>query len=302
MTAKPMHVPGYEHGFRPGFSCQSQLISLIEDISHALDNQLQTDLIMLDFSKAFDTVAHKRLMAKLHHYRVDHQVCAWIQSWLTQRTQTVVVDGISSLPVHVLLGVPQGTVLGPLMFLLYINDIATGISSPLRLFADDCLLYRTINSVEDSFILQTDLELLSQWATVWQMKFNVSKCIVICCTRSHTPVQYGYRLNNITLSTDNQHTYLGILLHKSLSWSGHIASIVSKASQIFNFLRRNLSKCSSTVKASSYLALVRPIMEYAASVWDPYHHNDIFALEKVQRRAARWVMNDLAGIVVCPVC
>ena len=99
---------------------------------------------MLDFSKAFDTVAHKRLMAKLHHYRVDHQVCAWIQSWLTQRTQTVVVDGISSPPVHVLSGVPQGTVLGPLMFLLYINDIATGISSPLRLFADDCLLYRTL--------------------------------------------------------------------------------------------------------------------------------------------------------------
>ena len=122
-------------------------------------------------------------------------MCAWIQSWLTQRTQTVVVDGISSPPVHVLSGVPQGTVLGPLMFLLYINDIATGISSPLRLFADDCLLYRTINSVEDSFILQTDLELLSQWATVWQMKFNVSKCIVIRCTRSHTPVQYGYRLN-----------------------------------------------------------------------------------------------------------
>ena len=282
----------HAYGFRPGFSCQTQLISLIEDISHALDNQLQTDLIMLDFSKAFDTVAHKCLMAKLHHYRVDHQVCAWIQSWLTQRTQTVVVDGISSPPVHVLSGVPQGTVLGPLMFLLYINDIATGISSPLRLFADDCLLYRTINSVEDSFILQTDLELLSQWATVWQMKFNVSKCIVIRCTRSHTPVQYGYRLNNITLSTDNQHTYLGILLHKSLSWSGHIASIASKASQIFNFLRRNLSKCSSTVKASSYLALVRPIMEYAASVWDPYHHNDILALEKVQRRAARWVMND----------
>ena len=121
---------------------------------------------------------------------------------------------------------------------------------------------------------------------------DVSKCIVIRCTRSHTPVQYGYRLNNITLSTDNQHTYLGILLHKSLSWSGHIVSIASKASQIFNFLRRNLSKCSSTVKASSYLALVRPIMEYAASVWDPYHHNDILALEKVQRRAARWVMND----------
>ena len=117
---------------------------------------------MLDFSKPFDTVPHKRLMAKLHHYRVDHQVCAWIQSWLTQRTQAVVVDGISSPPVHVLSGVPQGTVLGPLMFLLYINDIAIGIPSPLHLFADDCLLYRTINSIEDSLILQKDLDLLSQ--------------------------------------------------------------------------------------------------------------------------------------------
>ena len=146
------------------------------------------------------------------------------------------------------------------MFLLYINDIATGISSPLRLFADDCLLYRSINSTEDSLILQKDLELLSQWATVWQMKFNVSKCTVIRCTRSPTPVQFGYKLNNITLSANNQHAYLSILLHKSLSWSGHLASVASKASQIFNFLRRNLSKCSSTVKASSYLTLVRPIM------------------------------------------
>ena len=102
----------------------------------------------------------------------------------------MVVDGASSQPVSVLSGIPQGTVLGPLMFLLYVNNIAAGISSSLRLFADNCLLYRTIKSTEDSTILQKDLEMLSQWATVWQMKFNVSKCIVICCTRSLTPVQY----------------------------------------------------------------------------------------------------------------
>ena len=197
-----------QHGFRSGFSCQTQLISLIEDVSHALDNQLQTDLILLDFSKAFDTVSHKCLLAKLHHYRIHHQVCAWIQSWLTQRTQSVVVDGVSSSP------------------------ITTGISSPLRLFADDCLLYRTIKSIEDSFILQKDLELLTQWATVWQMKFNISKCIVIHCTRSLTPFQYDYKLNDITLSTNKQHPYLGILLHKVLSWSGHITNIANKASRI----------------------------------------------------------------------
>ena len=97
-----------QHGFRPGVSCQTQLISLMEDVSYALDNQLQTDLILLDFSKAFDTVPHKRLLAKLQHYKIDHHVWAWIQSWLTQRSQSVVVDGASSQPASVLSGVPRG--------------------------------------------------------------------------------------------------------------------------------------------------------------------------------------------------
>ena len=121
---------------------------------------------------------------------------------------------------------------------------------------------------------------------------------LICCTRSLTSVQYDYKLSNITLT---QHPYLSIPLHKAFSWSGHIriTNIASKASEIFNFSRRNLSKCSSTVKASSYLTLIRPIMEYAASVWDPHHHNDMQVLEKVQRRAARWV---IAGTVVCLLC
>ena len=171
-----------QHGFRSGFSCQTQLISLIEDVSYAMDNQLQTDLILLDFSKAFDTV-------KLQHYKIDHLVWSWIESWLTQHNQSVVVDGTSSQPVPVLSGVPQGTVLAPLMFLLYINDIVAGISSSLCLFGDDCLLYRTIKSIEDSIILQRDIKLLSQWATVWQMNFNISKCIVISCTKSLTPFQ-----------------------------------------------------------------------------------------------------------------
>ena len=145
-----------QHGFRPGFSCQTQLISLIDDVSYAMDNQLQTDLILLDFSKAFDTVPHRCLLAKLQHYKIDHLVWSWIESWLTQHTQSVVVDDTSSQPVPVLSGVPQGTVLGPLIFLLYINDIVAGISSSLRLFGDDCLLYRTIKSIEDSIILQRD--------------------------------------------------------------------------------------------------------------------------------------------------
>ena len=128
-----------QHGFRSGFSCQTQLISLIDDITYAMDNHYQTDLILLDFSKAFDTVPHRRLLAKLQYYKIDNLVWKWIQSWLTERSQSMVIDGISSKSVSVLSGVPQGTVLGPLMFLLYINDITDRVSSTLRLFADDCL-------------------------------------------------------------------------------------------------------------------------------------------------------------------
>ena len=107
-----------------------------------MDNHYQTDLILLDFSKAFDTVSHRCLLAKLQYYKIDNLVWKWIQSWLTEGSQFVVIDGASSKPVSVLSGVPQGTVLGPLMFLLYINDITDRVSSTLRLFADDCLLYQ----------------------------------------------------------------------------------------------------------------------------------------------------------------
>ena len=247
---------------------------------------------LLDFSKAFDTVPHGRLLAKLQYYKINNFVWKWIQSWLTQRTQSVVVDGASSKPTSVLSGVLQGTVLGPLMFLLYINDITDKVSSTLCLFADDCILYRKIKSPENSISLQKDLDLLSHWASTWKINLNTFKCVVLRCSRSSMPILYNYRLNDHILDIREEHPYLGIILHKSLSWSSHISKISTKASQTFNFLRRNLSKYSPPIKASAYLTLVHPIMEYAAVAWDPYQQNNINALEKIQRRAARWVMND----------
>ena len=137
-----------QHGFRANHSCTTQLIAFIEDVSHALDHQKQVDIILLDFSKAFDTVPHQRLLSKLKHYGITNEIYNWIKTWLTQRTQRVVLDGEVSDQASVLSGVPQGTVLDPLMFLLYINDISKHINSPLRLFADDCLLYRVISCIK----------------------------------------------------------------------------------------------------------------------------------------------------------
>ena len=165
-----------QHGFRSQHSCVTQLIALVEDLLFAMNHQKQIDVILLDFSKAFDSVPHQRLLKKLQHYGINNNIYNWIETWLTQRSQRVVLNGISSPPVSVQSGVPQGTVLGPLMFLLYINDISNNIQSPLRLFADDSLLYRVINTEQDTLQLQQDLDLLSDWAETWQLKFNVNKC------------------------------------------------------------------------------------------------------------------------------
>ena len=276
-----------QHGFRSNNSCVTQLITLTKDISSALDHQKQIDIILLDLSKAFATVPHERLLTKLRYYRINDSTYNWIQTWLTRHSQCVVLDSESSSPVPVLSGVPQGTVLGPLTFLLYINDITKGINSALRLFADDCLLYRVINSVEDTSKFREDLDRLSEWENTWQLKSNVSKCAVIRCTRSLIPLTHDYILNNQTLNISDQHTYLEVIIHKSLSWSPHISNIVTKASRTLYFLKRNLNKCSSQVKESAYLTMVRPQLEYASDVWDPHQVGDIMKLEKVQRRAAR---------------
>ena len=153
----------FQYGFRSGHSCQAQLISIVEEIQYALDHHHHVDLIMLDFCKAFDTVAHHRLLNKLKFYGIKGKVYDWLSIWLTQRSQRVVLDNSSSNYVQVESGVPQGTVLGPIMFLLYINDITVGISSSLRLFADDCVLYRIIKSNHDHNYLQSDLNVIYAW-------------------------------------------------------------------------------------------------------------------------------------------
>ena len=149
---------------------------------------------MLDFfSKAFDTVAHNKLLLKLEHLGIQSNTYSWIQTWLTKK---VVVEGETSNSLKVLSGVPQGTVLGPLMFLLYINDISAGINSSIRLFADDCVLYRVIKSTEDHEHLQQDLNTLVKWTEQWQMILNPAKCVTLNCTRSLSPSVAAYFINN----------------------------------------------------------------------------------------------------------
>ena len=151
-----------QHGFRGGHSCESQLLLTLQDLMCWRDRKVQVDLAVLDFAKAFDTVPHESLLGKLNHYGVNNNIHSWIRAFLTHRSQEVVVDGCKSERVSVDSGVPQGTVMGPLLFLLHINDLPQNVQSTVRLFADDCLLYRPIRSMEDAVIFQNDLTALEK--------------------------------------------------------------------------------------------------------------------------------------------
>ena len=151
-----------QFGFRKGRSCETQLLITVQDLAQGLRDKQQIDAVILDFSKAFDKVSHRHLLLKLEHYGVRGPTLSWIGDFLTNRTQRVMIEGTLSEAATVTSGVPQGSVLGPLLFLCYINDLPACVSSHIRLFADDCLLYRTINAQHDTVILQEDLNILQQ--------------------------------------------------------------------------------------------------------------------------------------------
>ena len=175
-----------QHGFRSGHSCETQLITTTNDIMKTFDKKEQTDLAILDFSKAFKTVPHRKLLHKLDHYDINGKVNTWIKAFLMEFSDSCSVNS----------GVPQGTVLGPLLFLCHINDLPSRVKSTVRLFADDCLLYKTIRTIQDQIQLQNDLKSLKEWASLWGMRFNASKCYIMSIHRNQNPLTYTYTLDD----------------------------------------------------------------------------------------------------------
>ncbi|MCG8047766.1 MAG: reverse transcriptase family protein, partial [Candidatus Thiodiazotropha endolucinida] len=280
-----------QHGFRRGRSCETQLIEFVDDLSTNLEDGQQTDVLVMDFAKAFDKVCHSLLIHKLHHYGIQGKVNRWIQSWLTNRRQVVVVEGESSGSVSVESGVPQGSVLGPGLFLYYINDLPSRLHSTTRLFADDTIAYLVIVTPEDARLLQEDLVSLEEWERQWKMRFHPDKCTKLTVTRKKTQVKAEYKLHDHIIASVSSAKYLGVTITDDLSWDTHIQNICNKANRTIGFLRRNLSIGAIAIKQQAYFSLVRPLVEYASTVWDPHTQVNIHRLEMVQRRAARYVTN-----------
>ncbi|KAI8494635.1 hypothetical protein Bbelb_278610 [Branchiostoma belcheri] len=280
-----------QHGFRRGRSCESQLLEMVEELTTNVESGKQTDILIMDFAKAFDRVNHSLLIHKLHRLGIQGSTLAWIESFLRDRRQAVIVDGYQSSYASVRSGVPQGSVLGPCLFLAYINDLPDKLTALARLFADDTAMYNVITNREQQDQLQRDLERLADWEKSWDMMFHPAKCVTMTVTRSRKPLETSYVLHGHTLETVRTAKYLGVSLCRDASWNVHYNNVANKANGVLCFIKRNLKISSVSIKEKAYKTFVRPLLEYASSVWDPYKQKDIDKLESIQRRAARYVLN-----------
>ena len=210
----------------------------------------------MDFSEAFDKIPHKRLNYKLNWYGIRGDALEWITDFLSSRYQRVVLDGATSDSAPVLSGVPQGTVLGPILFLIYINDLPDGVvNSTVRLFADDCIIYRPIKSKKDTELLQSDLDSVGSWEKIWLMQFNADKCFTMRAGRSKTIINKSYKLHDQPLKSPDSVKYIGLTLTFDLKFNTHINNVTAKANSILGLLCRNL-KISQAVKTQAYQSFV----------------------------------------------
>ena len=280
-------IKGSQHGFCKGRSCLTNLLTFLEHITKYVDEGYPVDVVYLDFSKAFDRVPHARLVNKLRAHGIGCTLSAWIGEWLTDRQQRVVLNGAKSDWSHVKSGVPQGSVLGPILFTIYINDIDCNITSNLLKFADDTKLYRKITSIDDADAIQNDLRTMYKWSVDWQMLFNVEKCKTLHIGTHN--LHYDYFIGDNLLDSTKEENDLGVLINPALSCSKHCARAAKRATCILGQIKRTFTYKSATVVKKLYTSLVRPRLEYCTQACRPWLQQDVNLLESVQRRMTRLI-------------
>ena len=282
-----------QHGFRKGRSCLTNLLDFMEVVTQYLDANQPVDLVYLDFAKAFDKVPFERLFRKLESHGVGGQALQWIKQWLSNRRQRVTINNMFSQWGEVTSGVPQGSVLGPVLFLVYINDIDLGLLSKLSKFADDSKLCKNVQNDNDREALQQDLDKLDQWSQKWQMQFNADKCSVIHL--GHKNRQYNYKLGNHELKKSVKERDLGVIVESSMKWSEQCNAAVKSANSTLGIIRRHIKSRKKDIIIKLYKSLVRPKLEFCVQAWCPYQRKDIENIERVQHRATK-LIGEFAGL------
>ena len=274
-----------QFGFRPGRSTDDQLLLTYNYISQHWDNGHIVDLVLCDFSKAFDTVNHAILLQKLRCLGIHGQILAWLQDFLTGRTMQVVVKNTLSAPKEVRSGVPQGSILGPVLFLIYVNHLASNLKCHYKIFADDLKMYMCISKSElDVQKFQSDINLLQATATSWGLRMNPKKCAVMRFQRRYHQVSKPeYYLNSELLPWARSHTDLGVMIDDSLKFHEHARAAARKAGGVaHSFLKATLCR-DPDFMIHILCTHIRPVLEYASVVWNTGYIEDTRRLEAVQR-------------------
>ena len=259
--------------------------------NNALDTQHEIRVIALDIKKAFDRVWHKGLLAKLASFGIQGDLYGWITSFLSGRQQSVVLDGSTSSPRPISAGVPQGSILGPLLFLMFIDDLASHLKNDLHLFADDSTLHIVIKSTNDRALcaesLQQDLNNIETWVSSWCVTFNASKTEEMIISRkrdqNHPPL---YFMKN-KLEPTGSITLLGVTISNTLSWAQHISGIAKKTAKRLYILGRARNLLPQQARIVIYKAYIRPLMEYASPVWNGAGTSSLKMLDRLQKKAIR---------------
>ena len=287
-----------QHGFMSSKSCQTNLLDYLEVLTKLIDSGQNVDVIYLDFAKAFDKVPHQRLLQKMKSHGITGKVHSWIEGWLFGRKQRVVLNGNASEWSPVTSGVPQGSVLGPICFIIFIDDIdevVDLVNGFIFKFADDTKYGRSVVNECDREAMQKDIDKLLEWADRWQMEFNAKKCKVLHFGRSNPCYSYtmgGYAPGGVVLESIEEEKDIGVMIHKSLKPSTQCFKAASKASQVLGQMTRSFQYRDKYVWIRLYTTYVRPHLEFSCQAWSPWLKRDIEILEKVQRRA----VNRVAGL------
>ncbi|KHN81359.1 putative RNA-directed DNA polymerase from transposon X-element [Toxocara canis] len=271
-----------QHGFLKGKSTLTQLLTSCCDWYAGLNNGFQTDVVYIDFAKAFDSVTHPKLLLKLKAYGIGGSVLTWLKNFLCGRSFRVKVGNALSSSHFVLSGVPQGSLLGPLLFLLYVNDLPKSLLSCCKLYADDVKIYRPITDPQfDYNVLRPDMISLEQWSQLWQLDISPEKCFVLHLNFS---TECPLHLCGFDLPAKEVMKDLGVYVSSDLNWHNHCVEVSRRAAQVANYILRAVQYSSVESYRKAFVAYCRPILEYCTQVWSPSVKRDIEMIERVQRR------------------
>lgn len=286
-----------QHGFVKNRSTTTNLLQMVNFTMDAMIEKYQIDVLYTDFLKAFDRVNLRLLLKKLVKFGFSRQLVKWFHAYLTSRTQYVVIGDKKSRTFNVSSGVPAGSILGPCLFIIFINDIVQTVSNALvLLFADDLKLLRRVSSPMDAIAFQHAIDQLDEWCTRNQLYLNLKKCYIMTYSKNTTGPQYEYTFNggNHTFERVEQHRDLGVIFDTRLTFTSHIDTIISAARIAMGFIKRTL-KNKFTIDSAKilYCTLVRSKLEYASIVWQPYHRIHIDRIESIQKNFVMYALRNV---------